>query len=372
MIDTISRVLGWRDVASPSQLYGWYIDALGDTLGRALRNPSPRAHPIATALGNKLLLLPHESLLRLIVAPETYHRITSDVDDRPDDVIDFLSVSLEAEKCRLADRVNCSRPVWSALGDAYFPKGARSRPSKITLLHRPHRVFFAPSLHNTVPADFHSPYAKAPFEPGLGRPAKFTEPELLSVTRRLESALEALGLICPASLSLIALFTKQIVLRKNSARPDSFRAFSRSDYMGRVTILNPQLERWDKLTLADQLLHEAMHSFLFAIEFKEGQFVRDMEAAWAVKIPSPWTGSELDLHAYIHASFVWFGLFRFWTLAKGLEAFPQGQVDALASAAAIGFRKGPLTDFPAAHDLMRPEVIKVIDDMQRIVRTMSH
>jgi hypothetical protein len=113
-----------------------------------------------------------------------------------------------------------------------------------------------------------------------------------------------------------------------------------------------------------------MHSFLFAIEFKEGPFVRDMEAAWSVKTPSPWTGFELDLHAYIHASFVWFGLFRFWSLAKKLRRFDQEQVRELASTAAIGFMKETLTDFPAARDLMRPEVVKLIDDMQRRVKTI--
>ncbi|HEV7396834.1 MAG TPA: HEXXH motif-containing putative peptide modification protein [Pyrinomonadaceae bacterium] len=369
MIDSISRVLAWRDSESPSQLYGWYIDALGATLGQVLRNLSSRGYPIATSLSNELLLLPHESLLRLIVAPETYHRITADVDNQPDAVIDFLSVSLEAEQCRLDDHLRASRPVWSALGDAYFPKGTERRSPESALLQRPNRAFFAPSLQNIVPADFHSPHAKAPFEPGLGRPAKFTETELVSVTSRLESALEAIGLISPASLSLIALFTKQIVLRKDSAHPDRFRAFSRSDFMGRVTILNPQLERWDKLTLADQLLHEAMHSFLFAIEFKEGPFVKDMEEAWAVKTSSPWTGFELDLHAYIHASFVWFGLFQFWTLAKKIKGFHKEQVRELANAAAKGFRKEKLTNFPAARDVMRPEVVKLIDDMQRTVRT---
>jgi hypothetical protein len=284
------------------------------------------------------------------------------------EVMAFIANSVQAERCRLDGNVRCATPVWTALGDAYFPGGfTRYPPSTSTLVYRSDRAFFAPRVKGIIVADFHSMYARAPYASGLGEPASFAPGELLRIFRELDRGFEVIESVARAARDLIALFAKQIVLRKHASVPDVFRAFSLTDYLGRITILNPQLKRWNRFAFADALLHEAMHSFFFALELKEGSFVRSMSTALATKIRSPWTGAELDMYAYVHACLVWFGLFRFWSRATRRRGLPRAQVSAMAAEAGRGFRTQRLTEVPGARDVMRPEIVRAIDAMQRSV-----
>jgi hypothetical protein len=53
------------------------------------------------------------------------------------------------------------------------------------------------------------------------------------------------------------------------------------------------------------IIHEAIHNYLYQIEIFT-PFSSDTNLFYGIKTHSPWTGRELPLASFIHASFVWF------------------------------------------------------------------
>ena len=86
----------------------------------------------------------------------------------------------------------------------------------------------------------------------------------------------------------------------------------------------------------DGLLHEAIHSLLY-MRWIKASYVTDPATLEAVRIVSPWTGHSLALHSFFHACHVWYGLWRFWSLALQNGTYPESVASEMADRAHRGF-----------------------------------
>ena len=99
----------------------------------------------------------------------------------------------------------------------------------------------------------------------------------------------------------------------------------------------------DEVPIADSLVHEAIHSFIYVVE-EEQPFIPDRAAAETVKLISPWSGRALELHAFLHACFVWFGMWQFWRRALGSGVFPEARARRWMARSRAGFDHPSLLD----------------------------
>jgi hypothetical protein len=360
-------VLSWKDTNAPLQLYRWFLNALTGTLGATLRRLPDALDPRGRSLLEAIQALPDSSFFRILVAPEIYHSVLFEIDKRPEDVASLFSAAMSAERRRLGVEPNGLSPVWSALGDLYWPAGFDVLPEGRSFRFEPDRPFIAPRIGNFLPVDAFSPYARAPFAPGLGEPADFTESELRSVVERLDEAIDLIRTVSPNALGLVMLYAKQLVLRKSVLAEADFGSLSLDEYIGRLTIINPHLERWNRFQLAESIVHESMHSFLYAAELRGLCLVR-REDPPSVQVKSPWSGASLDFHSFVHACLVWFGLFYFWRKAELCPDLPQDVVRGFCAETAKGFLGERLTCSEAARKRMWPDITVLIDRMQDSVR----
>ena len=82
---------------------------------------------------------------------------------------------------------------------------------------------------------------------------------------------------------------------------------------GMAGLTNLDSEVWDTETVADRLVHEAIHALVFKENLADGALVSSPDTK--VRVVSPWSGSRLELLTFMHAAFVWFGLWHFWRRA---------------------------------------------------------
>src|SRR5262249_51245658 len=95
--------------------------------------------------------------------------------------------------------------------------------------------------------------------------------------------------------------------------------------------------------LADALVHESIHSFLFMLEEIVGEFVSAPSELEDIRIRSPWTGSELRLDSYVHACLVWYGLYWLWSRPFEHELLSEQRRQELRDKARKGFADRPVT-----------------------------
>jgi hypothetical protein len=90
-------------------------------------------------------------------------------------------------------------------------------------------------------------------------------------------------------------------------------------------------------------VHESIHSFLYIIEEKY-HFLADRSATGPIKVTSPWTGRVLDLHSFLHACHVWFGLWQFWGRAIHAGVFDESIARKYHDESRAGFDKPSLNE----------------------------
>lgn len=59
------------------------------------------------------------------------------------------------------------------------------------------------------------------------------------------------------------------------------------------------------------IIHESLHSFLYKLENKYPLITEGIKRS-EIKLISVWTGRELSLTTYIHATIIWFSIYKFW------------------------------------------------------------
>jgi hypothetical protein len=290
--------------------------------------------------------LPPKGRARFMMAPETVYRISRLRKD-PTTSIVCLCNSLNAESAMYGDAVTNSKGYWTALGDFYYPGANREylpiREHDISW--DPDHPFRAPRLAQTIPVDFFSPHIASanPKIEGLADYMEFSPGERVLVYQRLEDALRAITEVSEAVGLLIRDFVKVIVPLKAT----QIGSTSQPPYPGRVLLRG--VEQYSRERLAAALVHEAIHQFLYIVEYA-GQFaVNDADTKANVRITSLWTGRQLPLHSFFHACFVWYGLATFWGLAQSSNVFDPAAVDRELSKCLSGFRDQNPTDMLGPH-----------------------
>lgn len=189
------------------------------------------------------------------------------------------------------------------------------------------------------------------------------ESDAKQVFMKLEKCMTLLAANSPQAHQFVNHFLEQISLRIEPELPDRFNSSSFSKFIGLALLVNPNVERADLCNLTEALVHEAMHSMLFMLEEVEGPFLIDRNSARVV-VTSPWSGAEINLHAYIHACVVWFGLYWLWEVLIDTGAYPE-KARALQNRAHSGFLHRPLANISAYHALIEESALEMLHSIER-------
>jgi hypothetical protein len=99
-------------------------------------------------------------------------------------------------------------------------------------------------------------------------------------------------------------------------------------------------------------------------------FVFDHRRLRSVEVVSPWTGNVIPLENFVDACFVWYGLWRFWSLDIAKDALEKERAQSLEELSRSGFLGDSpmverLADFKSA---VSPELLESISRMQEEVK----
>jgi hypothetical protein len=315
-----------------------------------------------TDLLHSITSLPKSSQQRLLLAPRFYNLLRSNSEPGADKIDSFRQF-LDLERYLCNQDGDQPRGSWTALGDFYLApeKSADERaPAFTSGFSFRGETFKAPKVGSIV-LDAFRPFTKADFPPPLGEVTNHTPEELEVIAKRLEQSLEQIGRISRTARSAVDAMVQVISLIRVPQSMKGTQSFSNKPVLGRMGLANADSNRWTVSKIADSIVHEAIHALIYKIELTNSLYLDDSLEGGPLRIASPWTGRKLPVHSFLHACFVWFGLWNFWGLASPEEA----GAAKLRSTAGRGFLTGnPLSCLPdAARDGIQPEVLQAIDQM---------
>ncbi|MEW6499283.1 MAG: hypothetical protein AB1589_43405, partial [Cyanobacteriota bacterium] len=204
LIETMPTVLRWANHQSLlDRVHTAYINQLSEALGKTLGQITLQDSATGQSLTALLNILPDESFLRLLSAPEISYRLLWRSRHCPEATAQFLRHSIQAELARLGKAVIPSTCVWTALGDFQLATdGSLS--------------FVAPQLAGMMPLDFDSPHARTLDLNGrqeatsVTRPA-FSAAEKQKVLERLKQAQQGIYHTDPYIFQFVVDFTKVLI-----------------------------------------------------------------------------------------------------------------------------------------------------------------
>ena len=318
-----------------------------------------------TDLLHLIASLPRPSQQRLLLAPRVYNLLRSKNEPEADEIECFRQfLDLERYLCNQdGDRPRAS---WTALYDFYLA------PEKAVEEHAPvctsslslGEMFRAPKLGNIV-LDAFRPFTKTDFPDRVGEVSNHTPEEVGFITGRLEQSLEQISRISSTARTAVEALVQVISLvRVPQSKKGVTQSFSNKPVLGRMGLANADSDWWSINKMADAIVHEAIHALIYKIELTDSLYLDDSVEYESLTAVSPWSGRTLPLHSFVHACFVWFGLWNFWGLASDEFKAPE-----LRNRAAHGFLTGPpISCIPdAARERIRPEVKDAIDRMFKAV-----
>jgi hypothetical protein len=335
-IESALRIARQRHLSRMAEQLSFVFAGLEGRPHQARRIEQIRAHFNA---------LTESSLLHILEAPETHFQLTRPIGDGAS-LAAFLEQAIEAEELRCGLRASAAAPLWSASGDAYFTgvagDGAPNLDGPASWDRaRPYR---APRLAGETVVDLYSPYVYLNLddpETGGASP-RFAHDDAHAPGKflvRLNGAANAILSSCAPAHMFATRSIRVLAIARDADRGTSYRSISSRAHIGKATLVNPHLPNVTAARIADSLIHEAVHSFLYEREQKK-RWIIDLEQTTDARIASPWTGKPLRLDSYLHACFVWYALARFWSLPEASKALPSDQVQYLAGRALGGFQDG--------------------------------
>jgi HEXXH motif-containing protein len=248
------------------------------------------------------------------------------------------------------------RPIWGALGDCVWRDTGEF-------------VRWDP-VNGRLPVDLESPDVIAlgptlPTEAEGWTPLAPEEQQLALETLNAAYLRVRNGAVGLRALTEIC--ARVVVMRKRPTK--LFYSFSSCYSVGRIALVNPQLV--SESLIAEALVHEAIHAYLY---------MHDPTPLWGLKpnireepgsVRSPWTGRALPLCTFLHACFVWYGLFFFWGLV--MCASPSDEARIRIARASSGFMKGPLLDQLGSEQMgsVQHEVHAALAEMQHNVLAVA-
>lgn len=297
-------------------------------------------------------MLPQDRRRRFLRAPQIASRLLAyqppvGFDSGP------VAKSLLAELAAAGIISELPEPVWTVLGDRCLDPAAPASWGKTEAgILGTHIV-----VDGAGPTDF-SHDATGP----LVLPA---EDERIAIERKLSEAARALAASSVSTFRFWADCVDVIAIRTtvDPLTPLSSNSLLRN---ARLTlILNGHLGRSGSASIAEAIVHEAIHSLLFMFEEVHAPFVpRNSDAEFLI-VRSPWSGKDLFLSAYVHACVVWYGLYWFWTAAAEAEAWPAQYCNELRARARAGFERRPFERLPiASRKFLAPEIAGLLAEIE--------
>ncbi|WP_211949740.1 aKG-HExxH-type peptide beta-hydroxylase [Cupriavidus yeoncheonensis] len=211
---------------------------------------------------------------------------------------------------------------WCALGETWLDIEYPPGDEKIFLCPVNGRLK-GPSIRLGIPIDLSLPQRISYPKAGLHRPQNPNCADMALIVNRLNQAVEIVENISKVCVLSVKELVSNIVLRTDRLHPFAMRSASSAAALGRTVIVNAQCG--NVASLAEALVHEAIHTAVSIVELN-CPLLSDPTAGEKAIIKSPWTGSELPLHAFLHACMVWFGLLNFWRLSqRGTTIFPHAR-----------------------------------------------
>jgi hypothetical protein len=304
-------------------------------------------------LVEQFMALPQASKKRLLNAP-LFHVLLSRKRLPTPEMWDQLGSILAVEQYLLGDRGKVEQRAWSALGDVSVPPAEGDT-----------EMFQAAYLRGVL-LDASSPnVAKSWIFPGLGAVAHYTKAEMAGLQSKIEDHLEHIYATAPAAGYLVTNSIKVLALGKSAESSSIAASMSARVNIGLVGLGNLHSSHWTPATLSEALVHEAIHSVIYRLELFQSLYT-DERAAWTEEIVSPWSGRTLKLHSFVHASYVWFGIWNFWRQRTSAWSSSENEAKAL---------KGFLHRDPSEesfvpnrfHKFLQPFVLETIDKMVSFV-----
>ncbi len=356
MLTDAARVLRW---AEPQDGVGHRVEVefealLSELLHELWRSTGPLGGPFVDSS------LPTEAYRRALLAPRTVRRLLWYRARQHNDVCEYWLAACRAEKAVLGLPVPGRQDGWTADGRAYVRADGR--------------VMAQPLLSGEIAVDQCSPHAlrldlsggNAPAEPLRQPPSAATSERVVA---RLQDAWRGIGASSPEVQRNVRTWARVIVAQSDAS--GRFWSGSNGQYIGRVMIVNADAPSTPTEELADALVHEAIHAFLYMHEFLQPWVLGNALYTSAGVIRSPWSGNQLPVRPYMQAAFVWYGLAMFWAQHLGGKAFDTAQACSLLERALSGFRRGPLVDrLKPWKAKIKPEVIEAVDGLQQDILSL--
>jgi hypothetical protein len=346
MLDQIPDVLKWaRCDGVFDSIYERHLSRIRAKVWESVDAIYRRDDMTGRWLSDALASMPNRSVDRFLSAPETCHHVSCSNLPRS---TKFFCESLLAEQ-KLSDPSKGVPPCWSAIGDYYF--GGPDFIDAAREVWKSGFSYAAPRVNGLIPVDLWSPYARSVAAMN-GRPfSPYTPQEIASISLAIGKALTATEGSSESSATLVHLFIKAIVARKDITEPNRVGSSSTLTRIGQIVLRNPHDMKLSEI--ADGLVHEGIHALLDTFEIDD-PFVTNPSAG-NTNVVSPWTGKVLNVRTYIHACFVWYGLAMFWLQSRPAAMFAPSEVRERLERAIEGFR----TENPVERLVPHKRMIKV-------------
>jgi hypothetical protein len=338
-----------------------YGESLAARLGATLARLDTSASALSAALMTELSESDTSTLRRVLLAPETSCRLLwSDLPGNNDSclagfLLDALDLEAASRTGGRPKRTSAGECVWSALGDTCFDAargGWVSQPSRAGL-----------TVDAASPAVGHF---DGTLRVGAGMLAYAQPTERAAALGKAEEAMWSLEAVSPG----VADFVRRFTLVANlvvDPQIDRFSSGSMNQYIGRSIFWNAHEPSVGVGTVAEGLVHEAVHSLLFMHDVCTPWLPRNVDTE--ERVVSPWSGAELQVEPFLQACFVWYALLHFWALASRSGVFPDERVELGLATAHRGFAGEDLTE-KVPHGLT-PAVADLIRQMQAQARSLG-
>ena len=297
-IDSIAAVLNQtNDVLikkSRNQLLHRVAGTLSEYLGKKAK------------LMRKFKSLSTHSVGRIISAPETFrHLLMYEMKTFDSGVEQFFNTAFDIELNAKKMSSLHTTALWSALGDISVEPEQSNGTRNVVRQSFLHGIV----IDGASPAVTRKPLVASEKDWKFNSVRKPSTAEYSRAFKKISQAFDLLATQSKSYLYLVREHTKIIVLC--SDKDDYFTSASCNAEIGRTTLYNAHLETVTVAHITTALVHEAIHSFLYCVE-QNCPFTTVEPDNDTTTMTSPWTGGKLNLHSYIHAFFVWWGIVRLW------------------------------------------------------------
>jgi HEXXH motif-containing protein len=218
-----------------------------------------------------------------------------------------------------------------------------------------------PMWHDDIEID---PEGETKAPSPMDRAAVYDTADTAGLVVLFQDVVDTLAAMNVAASNLLRHALQTVLLRK-VADQGSFASSSWPDRPGVIGIVNAHRPDLVREWLIDALVHESIHSLLYLIEARE-PFYLSSDARQACIARSPWSGRSLSLHSYVHACFVWFGLWNFWHQAPRSCQTTVARTR-LEDRARRGFRPRLLSALADGESLVAPAVHCAVTEMEDTV-----